>query len=701
MANLFQRWAQRRFLGTDEEGMDRLVRQAGAAMGSMIFPDLHDPSTRESRTEMDPRAYYGKNPYLYRATRRVSDSIAMLPFRVMVEGGDEPREEDGELQRIFDRPNDYQGGFQFRRNLAAWLELTGDAFLFVESKGGRPRTLHILDPSAVKVVPDPRQRISHYTHIVSGKEIRIERDDMIHIAEFSATNSLRGTGCGEALRTVLELDHYSNLYNVQGFKSGGAFGRLILESDQMLTPGLLDRVKTEFKRKFFGVKHAHDPIWTVKGFKARMLASGNRDMEYVEQRKVNREEIAAATGVPPALLGVLEYANYANMDAQERIFWQAQVLPMLMLIESELTRLAKRVDARFFMKFDTSAVKALQANVLEWATLVRSLIDGRVITPNEARIILAERGLPDIAEPYEGGDDILAPIALAPIADVVSGTAIPPSSVGFGIQEGAEAKADKQLLREATMLATKRIHRARLEGIAASLIPEIEAVYSAFAEDVIRLLRREGKAEKLFAYQVDDLLVEGKKRAEALARTAARKFHGRVLTARASQLFHELDQDQVLDLSVAYVQEFINKKTHVFSRQLVGDTDAAARKRLRETLTEGAEKGETINQLQDRVRAAMDTLGPRSLVIARTEATSAFNFATLATAKQTDVAQGTQWLTALDENVRETHAAQEGIVVPLGEPFPNRLLYPGDPGGEAGEIINCRCTTTVVVGGEE
>ena len=34
---------------------------------------------------------------------------------------------------------------------------------------------------------------------------------------------------------------------------------------------------------------------------------------------------------------------------------------------------------------------------------------------------------------------------------------------------------------------------------------------------------------------------------------------------------------------------------------------------------------------------------------------------------------------------------QEGNVVKIGQPFPNGLLYPRDPMGDAGEVINCRC----------
>jgi hypothetical protein len=40
---------------------------------------------------------------------------------------------------------------------------------------------------------------------------------------------------------------------------------------------------------------------------------------------------------------------------------------------------------------------------------------------------------------------------------------------------------------------------------------------------------------------------------------------------------------------------------------------------------------------------------------------------------------------------REWHEAMDGEVVPVDEPFSNGLMYPGDPSGDAEEVINCGC----------
>ena len=50
-----------------------------------------------------------------------------------------------------------------------------------------------------------------------------------------------------------------------------------------------------------------------------------------------------------------------------------------------------------------------------------------------------------------------------------------------------------------------------------------------------------------------------------------------------------------------------------------------------------------------------------------------------------------QWDSTLDSRTRESHQKLDGEIVGVHEVFSNGLLYPSDPNGSAGEVINCRC----------
>jgi uncharacterized protein with gpF-like domain len=87
--------------------------------------------------------------------------------------------------------------------------------------------------------------------------------------------------------------------------------------------------------------------------------------------------------------------------------------------------------------------------------------------------------------------------------------------------------------------------------------------------------------------------------------------------------------------------------------------------------------------------------------IARTETHSAYEEGRWESVKE---AQPTHkmWLSSRDGKVRSFAAGDEfnhaidGEIVPIDELFSNGLMYPLEPNGEAGNVINCRCTFSVM-----
>ncbi len=128
-------------------------------------------------------------------------------------------------------------------------------------------------------------------------------------------------------------------------------------------------------------------------------------------------------------------------------------------------------------------------------------------------------------------------------------------------------------------------------------------------------------------------------------------------------------------------------------------------------LADGTARGESAQQLRDRVRdyLDMDSEGGRTRWlaraerIARTEVTAAFNSATLraahAEADLFDVQLEKVWIASMDARTRKSHFAADGQRVALDAEFRvggKRLRFPGDPRGPAEEVINCRCSFSYI-----
>jgi len=129
----------------------------------------------------------------------------------------------------------------------------------------------------------------------------------------------------------------------------------------------------------------------------------------------------------------------------------------------------------------------------------------------------------------------------------------------------------------------------------------------------------------------------------------------------------------------------------------VTNINRTTKEKLQKVIAQNLEDGLSIPEMGANIAAQMDIeAGYRAQMIARTESTGTMNFGSVQTYKQAGV-KTHQWLTAQDDRVRDQHAAINGEEVKVGEPFSNGLEFPGDPWGDAAEVINCRCTLVPII----
>jgi hypothetical protein len=92
----------------------------------------------------------------------------------------------------------------------------------------------------------------------------------------------------------------------------------------------------------------------------------------------------------------------------------------------------------------------------------------------------------------------------------------------------------------------------------------------------------------------------------------------------------------------------------------------------------------------------------QALRIARTETTSAANFAAFETAKQSDLLLDKVWISVQDDRTRLNpfdHLDMNNQKQDLEKPFfvgGENIQYPGDSKASAGNVINCRCSVSFI-----
>lgn len=127
----------------------------------------------------------------------------------------------------------------------------------------------------------------------------------------------------------------------------------------------------------------------------------------------------------------------------------------------------------------------------------------------------------------------------------------------------------------------------------------------------------------------------------------------------------------------------------------------------------GISEGLALERVTEAVQTLLTASGTdrwpnRARTVARTETIAAVNAgvfrgAELEAEARGDLAPFKQWISTADERTRPTHRAADKQRTLMREPFrvgTAQLMFPGDPRGPAGEVINCRCSLFPVVLGD-
>lgn len=125
-------------------------------------------------------------------------------------------------------------------------------------------------------------------------------------------------------------------------------------------------------------------------------------------------------------------------------------------------------------------------------------------------------------------------------------------------------------------------------------------------------------------------------------------------------------------------------------------------KQLNSSVLQGILQGESMNDIAKRILPIVNNNQASSMRNARTMVTGAENQGRLDSYKRLEedgLVLKKVWLATSDSRVRASHASLDGESVDIDKEFSNKLMFPGDPNGSAGEVYNCRCTMiTDVVG---
>ena len=270
------------------------------------------------------------------------------------------------------RPNPYQSAQEFRRELFKDLLLDGNAFIHFDGT-----FMYHLPADNVEILTDPRTFIRGFKY---NAGVTFPEQEVFYFKDINSLSIYRG-----ASRLESCIDNINILYSMQEFQqkffeNGTIFG-LVLTSENTLSPLAKEKTLAYWQQRYNSKSGGKRPIILDSGLKPHKLSDQNfSDLDFDSAIRTHSERIMTNIGVPPILL---MGGNNANIAPNLRLFYLETVLPIVRLYISAVER---------YFGYDveaiTSNVSALQPELKDVASYHASLVNGGIITPNEARIEL-------------------------------------------------------------------------------------------------------------------------------------------------------------------------------------------------------------------------------------------------------------------------------------------------------------------------
>lgn len=655
---------------------------------------------------------YADQAWVYSCISVIQSKGAGVPLKVYKKVGDQLEEQPNHpLKELLDSVNPMMNGYDLLEATHGFIELAGNEYWLLDKFiDGKPTEIYPLSPQNVTLILDKKLGVVGYEYRINGQLVAVFPPEVIlHFKTWNPLDPFYGQPRLSAGRDSSDMISAADQYNKAFFKNGAAPGGF-LTTDTAIDEDTAAQIRTSWKKAHQGANKAHSIALLQGGLKWQNNSSTQSEMMFPQLKSLSREDVLTCFRVPPIMVGVFDEANYANAREQRRIFWVDGMIPRLRKIESVINeRLAKPYDATIVVMHDLSGVEEIAEDEGRRAQTNTSNVSAGIMTINEVRMKMK---LP----PVPWGDTWFAPFGLSPVSlssepDDQPTEDTPPAkkrelhktkedSISEPVIE--EPPQNPEDIEKARRDATWGRYKDATERWERKWLPVMRSLFNSQEREVIRNLRDSDWQKSLNQNRLDqfknikasiDLIVFDKTNARKVFQRDARKLIEYTLSQAAEKEIRDYDLGIDFDLTDPNVKNWINSKAFNFANEINLTTEDA----LRRELSEAIRLGETLSEVEDRVAHVFDVArGSRTAMIARTEVISASNAGALESYKQSGLVKSVEWISSRDNKVREEHQI-DGEQVDIGAKFSNGLKYPGDPEGEPGNVINCRCTIAPIV----
>jgi HK97 family phage portal protein len=711
---------------------------------------------------------YSHSAVAYRCVAAIADNGSSVPLRVR--RPDRSIIEGHWADHLFNKlPNPQMSARVFKSIILQQGELAGQSFVWLdrgETGTEIPTEAHVLFDSVQVLVDKPVQdrpttaNISGYMiNRADGARIPVLPEEMLWLRYPHPFDPLGCLAPWKAARHAVDMDAFAREWQLSSYRNGAMPKGVIyvgeMESEELVT------TRASWRASMQGAENAGknlivgSPPGGGTPISYARVSLTPEEMDYLESRVANREEVELAFGVPHDYLS--GGTTYENRAAAKTTLWSDTIVPKLEIIGSEADRVLLPSDQEE-AEFDLSGVDALQDSQDAKASRARIAVYADIAMIDEARATLGLDPLPGglgqhTLTPYRG--------QFAPVPGATGDPAGQAFADLSALLSRADGLAGDELLRTLQSIETHLAQQPqviRAQPVRPALpaadarrspsLADINRAYDALeatGRAAVRALAKEQRERVLRDFdrlmkkpeRSTEWLTEVRTEATALAReqsltlavpdldavpaTGATAlevasgpdgweqrislrdlFDGAYWRRRTAAVLRPFVRSAAerggasitasFDVDEPAVSDFLDDRIEDLAGQVTATTEAVLRSRV---LAHGVAEGESIPELRARLQSVFTDLSDyRATMIARTETVGAYNAAAQEAAMDSGASHKT-WLSTDDKRTRASHRAAGGTQVPLNKKFPlTQSRWPGDPVAPANQSINCRCALT-------
>lgn len=611
-------------------------------------------------------------------------------------------------------------GWTLRYLTFAYIDLVGECG-WLKLRDGR-KIIALLPIPKAWILKKPTVG-DHYFEIMpygslGGISLQVLPEDFIYFKDVDLNDPYgNGKGISESIADELETDEYASKYQ-KNFFYNDATPPYVVTGYKGNDQGA-DKLKATLKQKIGGFRKAREPMVLSGEMDIKPLGMSPKELDMVQSRRFLRDECLQHYQLPPELFGIVENSNRATIDSSLYLAQKNVIIPRLRFFERVLNnqllneyddliclhkvRVIEDDDLKLrIYQFGVQNGCVTQEQFCEQFGINPKPAEGHYIMPLTSHVVSVDDidsfNLEDIPSPESSEEK--------PEEKPEGKNFLDSSLVGRVLKSDLEQREWKEKLWH--NFDTKAKNKE------SDFINAIKKIAKKQGADILKKIK---ELDEVNQADINNLCNDyfQKECNEAVKRGLAKCWVDSMIEGRENA---KIAMSKKKDITVIDVETLTNEAFNKWveryglmkSEELNQTSKKKLLEKLRQALSESIEAGESMEKTKKRLQeSATEVFGElsntRAYLIARTETGASVNLGQMATYKASGI-EKKEWISTFDDRTRESHLQMDGMIANIDDTFevPNytdggidNMLYPLDPNGSAGNVVNCRCTIAPII----